>query len=155
MCVICSRPLRWRKAIPWRKIPIPTERGQEGGGMRNFRKNLMFEGAGGPGALQTSPRIGERKTGTEFSDFCWAQAEWRRNAELPQEFDVRGCWRAGRPPDPLPELVNARLERNFPTSAGRRRNGGEMELPQEFDARGCWRAGRPPDLLAREKTKPG
>ena len=25
--------------------------------MRNFRKNLMFEGAGGPGALQTSSPV--------------------------------------------------------------------------------------------------
>ena len=67
MCVICSRPLRWRKAIPWRKIPIPTERGQEGGGMRNFRKNLMLEGAGGPGALQTSPPVRMRKSFANFS----------------------------------------------------------------------------------------
>ena len=84
-----------------RNFPTSAGRRRNGGEMRNFRKNLMFEGAGGPGALQTSPRIGERKTGTEFSDFCWAQAEWRRNAELPQEFDARGCWRAGRPPDLL------------------------------------------------------
>ena len=70
--------------------------------MRNFREKVMLAGAGGPDSLQTSPRIGERKTGTEFSDFCWAQAEWRRNAELPQEFDARGCWRAGRPPDLSP-----------------------------------------------------
>ena len=85
-----------------RNFPTSAGRRRNGGEMRNFRKNLMFKGAGGPGALQTSPRIGERKTGTEFSDFCWAQAEWRRNAELPQEFDVRGCWRAGRPPDLSP-----------------------------------------------------
>ncbi len=68
----------------------------------------------------------ESDTVEKNSDPHGTRSGGRRNAELPQEFDARGCCRAGRPPDLLPELVNARLERNFPTSAGRRRNGGEM-----------------------------
>ncbi len=35
--------------------------------MRNFRKNLMLEGAGGPGALQTSPPVRMRKSFANFS----------------------------------------------------------------------------------------
>ena len=41
----------------------------------------------------------ESDTVEKNSDPHGARSGGRRNAELPQEFDVRGCWRAGRPPD--------------------------------------------------------
>ena len=67
--------------------------------MRNFRENLILGGAGGPGALQTSSRMEEDGTETRNSDFCGTRSGWRWIFELPQEFDARGSWRAGRPPD--------------------------------------------------------
>ena len=68
--------------------------------MHNFRKNLMLVGAGGPGALQTSPEWAETVLERNFPTS--AGRGWGgRNAELPQEFDARGSRRAGRPPDLL------------------------------------------------------
>ena len=57
-----SRPLRWEKTVPGREVPTSAERGRGGGGYSNFRKGLMPGGAGGPGALQTSPPVRSQKS---------------------------------------------------------------------------------------------
>ena len=70
--------------------------------MRNFHKNLMLEGAGGPDALQTSPRMGGDDTGAESSDFCRTRTgggDGMRNFH--KNLMLEGGWRAGRPPDLL------------------------------------------------------
>ena len=128
---------------------------RRGDGMRNFHKNLMLEGAGGADSLQTSPRMGGDGTGAESSDFCRARTGGGRNAELPQEFDARGGWRAGRPPD-LPPNGRRRYRSGIfrLLQDADRRGGGMRNFHKNLMLEGGWRAGRPPDLLAREKTKP-
>ena len=68
------------------------------GGYSNLREKMIVGGAGGPGALQTSS-IGENSTEARSSGFCGTRSGQRRIFELPQGFDARGSWRAGRPPD--------------------------------------------------------
>ena len=51
-----------RRQYRGRKIPASAGRGQGGGGYSSFRKDLMPGGAGGPGALQTSPPARRRKS---------------------------------------------------------------------------------------------
>ena len=88
------------------------------------------------------------------SDFCGARAGERRYAELPQEFDTRGSWRAGRPPDLFAREENGTGAEISDFCGARSGQRWIFELPRGNDARGSWRAGRPPDLLAREKAKP-
>ncbi len=52
----------WVETVPGRKIPTSAGGGRGGGGYLNFRKVLMPGGAGGPGALQTSPPARKRKS---------------------------------------------------------------------------------------------
>ena len=91
--------------------------------MLDFCVEMIFGGAGGPGALQTSS-IGENTTGARSSGFCGTRAGWRWIFELPQGVDARGSWRARRPPD-LFGGKKAVPECKFPASAGRGRGGGE------------------------------
>ena len=88
------------------------------------------------------------------SDFCGARAGERRYAELPQEFDTRGSWRAGRPPDLFAREENGTGAEISDFCGARSGQRWIFELPRGNDARGSWRAGRPPDLPAREKTGP-
>ena len=57
----------WGRAKPKREIPTSAGRGQGGDGSSNFRKGLMPGGAGGPGALQTSPPARKPKPVASFS----------------------------------------------------------------------------------------
>ena len=75
--------------------------------MRNFSEEIIRKGAGGPDALLTSSD-GRNSTGAEIFGFCGRRAGRRRIFELPQGFDARGSWRAGRPPD-LPAREKAQV----------------------------------------------
>ena len=66
--------------------------------MLNIREKMIVRGTGGPDTLLTSP-VGGNSTGAENSGFCGTRAGQRWIFELPQSFNARGSWRAGRPPD--------------------------------------------------------
>ena len=54
------------------------------------------------GVMPPYNRTGTRRCGyaAKFSSsFCGTRSGWRWIFELPREYDARGSWRAGRPPD--------------------------------------------------------
>ena len=71
------------------------------------------------------PRMEEGDTVEGEPGFCGSQSGRRRIFELPREFDARGSWRAGRPPD-LFGLEKTVPRRESPASAVHSRGGGDM-----------------------------
>ena len=75
--------------------------------MLDFCVEMIFGGARGPDALQTSS-IGGDCSEAGNSGYCGTRSGRRRIFELPRENDRRGSWRAGRPPD-LPAREKAEV----------------------------------------------
>ena len=57
-----SRPLRTEETVPGRNFSTSAGRGRGRGGYSNFREKMKVAGAGGPGALQTSPPARRQKS---------------------------------------------------------------------------------------------
>ncbi len=57
-----SRSLRMGETVPGRNFSTSAGRGRGRGGYSNFREKMTVGGAGGPGALQTSPPARRRKS---------------------------------------------------------------------------------------------
>ena len=57
-----SRPLRMGKTVPERNFSTSVGRGRGRGGYSNFREKMIVGGAGGPGALQTTPPARRQKS---------------------------------------------------------------------------------------------
>ena len=57
-----SRSLRMGETVPGRNFSTSAGRGRGRGGYSNFREKMIVGGAGGPGALQTSPPARRQKS---------------------------------------------------------------------------------------------
>ena len=96
------------------------------------------------------PRMEEGDTVEGEPGFCGSQSGRRRIFELPREFDARGSWRAGRPPD-LFGLEKTVPRREFPASVVRGRERGRYAgCRGEFSGRGSWRG----ELEGRSPSRP-
>ena len=105
--------------------------------MRNFHKNLMLVGAGGPGALQTSPEWAETVLERNFPTS--AGRGWEGGGEM-HNFRKNLMLVGAGGPDALQTSPRMGGDDTGAESSDfcRTRTGGgrNAELPQEFDARG-------------------
>ncbi len=117
-------PPEWAETIPERNLPTSAGRGQEGGGMRNFHKNLMLEGGWRAGRPPDLPPNGRRRYRSGI--FRLLQDADRRGGGM-RNFHKNLMLEGAGGPDALqtsPRMAETIPERNLPTSAERGQEGG-------------------------------